>query len=150
LSRKRESGQRSSVWRAYPYIDGRRHRQLSPRNNPPCRVTGYPHIWRPGTLRSENPMIADRWSPTLGRFGFREGRGYQAESSPVATQHSFRGRSTGQSAVRRGKRASPACRANARSYRALLRSHCSFAYSAFACFRMGMSGSASFQSARKS
>jgi hypothetical protein len=28
--------------------------------------------------------------------------------------------------------------------------YCSFAYSALACFRMGMSGSASFQSARKS
>jgi hypothetical protein len=27
--------------------------------------------------------------------------------------------------------------------------HCSFAYSAFACFRMGMSGSASFQSVGK-
>ena len=29
-------------------------------------------------------------------------------------------------------------------------SHCSFAYSALASFRMGMSGSASFQRARKS
>ena len=29
-------------------------------------------------------------------------------------------------------------------------SHCSFAYSTFACFRMGTSGSASFQSVRKS
>jgi len=29
-------------------------------------------------------------------------------------------------------------------------SHFSFAYSALACFRMGISGSASFQSARKS
>jgi hypothetical protein len=28
--------------------------------------------------------------------------------------------------------------------------HCSLAYSALACFRMGMSGSASFQSVRKS
>jgi len=28
--------------------------------------------------------------------------------------------------------------------------YCSFTYSALACFRMGMSGSASFQSARKS
>jgi len=28
--------------------------------------------------------------------------------------------------------------------------HCSFAYSALACFRMGMSGSASFQRLRKS
>ena len=28
--------------------------------------------------------------------------------------------------------------------------YCSFAYSALACFRMGMSGSASFQSVRKS
>ena len=28
--------------------------------------------------------------------------------------------------------------------------HCSFAYSALACFSMGMSGSASFQRARKS
>jgi hypothetical protein len=30
------------------------------------------------------------------------------------------------------------------------RSYCNFAYSALACFRMGMSGSASFQSVRKS
>ena len=30
------------------------------------------------------------------------------------------------------------------------RSYCSFAYSALACFRMGMSGSASFQRAKKS
>ena len=28
--------------------------------------------------------------------------------------------------------------------------YCNFAYSALACFRMGMSGSASFQSVRKS
>ena len=28
--------------------------------------------------------------------------------------------------------------------------HCNFAYSALACFRMGMSGSASFQRAKKS
>jgi hypothetical protein len=28
--------------------------------------------------------------------------------------------------------------------------HCSFAYSALACFRMGISGSASFQRVRKS
>ena len=31
-----------------------------------------------------------------------------------------------------------------------LRPYCSFAYSALACFRMGMSGSASFQRAKKS
>jgi serine/threonine protein kinase len=31
-----------------------------------------------------------------------------------------------------------------------LRTYCSFSYSALACFRMGMSGSASFQSVRKS
>jgi hypothetical protein len=30
------------------------------------------------------------------------------------------------------------------------RAHCNFAYSALACFRMGMSGSASFQRVRKS
>jgi hypothetical protein len=30
------------------------------------------------------------------------------------------------------------------------RCYCSFAYSALACFRMGVSGSASFQSAKKS
>src|SRR5438874_1225399 len=34
--------------------------------------------------------------------------------------------------------------------RATHRGYCSFAYSALACFRMGMSGSASFQRARKS
>ena len=34
--------------------------------------------------------------------------------------------------------------------RLLQSSHCSFAYSALACFRMGMSGSASFQRVRKS
>ena len=32
----------------------------------------------------------------------------------------------------------------------LVRSHLSFSYSSLACFRMGMSGSASFQSVRKS
>ena len=33
---------------------------------------------------------------------------------------------------------------------AALSRYCKFAYSAFACFRMGMSGSASFQRAKKS
>jgi hypothetical protein len=33
---------------------------------------------------------------------------------------------------------------------AYLTGYCSFAYSALACFRMGMSGSASFQRVRKS
>jgi len=34
--------------------------------------------------------------------------------------------------------------------RPVVATHCSFVYSAFACFRIGISGSASFQSVRKS
>ena len=49
------------------------------RNNAHGRLTVYPHIWRLGSLCSANPMIADRWSPTinsptLGRDLRREGR----------------------------------------------------------------------------
>ncbi len=41
-------------------------------------------------------------------------------------------------------------RKTARDKAGLLSSYCSFAYSALASFRMGMSGSASFQRVRKS
>jgi hypothetical protein len=50
----------------------------------------------------------------------------------------------------RGKSASAVCRPDVHFYLARLRSYCSLAYSALASFGMGMSGSASFQSARKS
>jgi len=75
---------------------------------------------------------------------------YHSKSSPVPTQRTFRGRSTGQTAIGRGKITLPVCRVNVRSYRARLRSYGSLAYSALASFRMGMSGSASFQSVSKS
>jgi len=117
---------------------------------------GYPHMRRPGSFCSANPMIADRWSPTrqlahCGVVRIPGGKGvYHSKSCPAPTQHSFRVRSTGQTAVGGGKSTSPVCRANARSYRARVRSYCSLAYSALACLRMGMSESASFQSVRKS
>ena len=75
---------------------------------------------------------------------------YHSKSSPVATQHSFLVPQRGTTAMGREKSTSLVCRANIRSYPARLRSYCTLAYSAFAWLRMGMSGSASFQSVRKS
>lgn len=101
------------------------------------RVSVYPHMCRPGSVGSATPMIAKGWSPTaqLTRLVTVRIPGgklvHHSKSSPVATQHSFRGRSTGQTAIGKGKSASPGGRVNVRSCLACPRSYCSLAYSAF-------------------
>jgi hypothetical protein len=106
-----------------------------------------PDPWRvrPGKSASRQLVqcIAAGWIPAWKGV-------YHSKSSPVATQHLFLVPQRGTTAMGRGNSTSPVCRANVRSYRARLRSYCSLAYSAFACLRMGMSGSASYQSVRKS
>jgi hypothetical protein len=111
-----------------------------------------------GRLRKDSPA-ANRREPSRQATAWRSSGAGLASLSRLTTEKPMSccrtgtfsglgaGKSFGTGRTRDGKLAR--MRAPSQTERPE-RTHCNFAYSALACFRMGMSGSASFQRARKS